>query len=111
MTGTEHEFKVAYESWKRFRRPQILFYFNDESFHLRSSKEAIQAARVLEFKEKFPDEGLWWDYSGESQFKDLIRSHLGVYLTGQHTDDRRSAENRDYQFGVSNIAWIETRLN
>jgi hypothetical protein len=114
MTGTEHEFKIAYESWKQFRRPQIMFYFNDGSYKPRNAKEAKQWARVLEFKEDFPDEGLWWNYSGESEFKDLIRSHIRNYVMHQvmhqQSDDTRSAASSDYQLGISNAAWIEARL-
>src|SRR6478736_9872121 len=27
-TGTEHEFDIAYQCWKRLRRPQLMLYFN-----------------------------------------------------------------------------------
>ena len=108
-TGTEHEFNMAYQSWKQFQRPQIMFYFNDESYKPRNSTEATQWAKVLEFKERFPSEGLWWNYAGESQFKDLIGAHLRDYLMRLQADEARSAASRDYQLGV-NAPWVDTRL-
>ena len=29
-SGTEHEYKLAYETWKKIGCPQIFFYFNEQ---------------------------------------------------------------------------------
>jgi hypothetical protein len=109
-TGTEHEFLKAYKSWKSFQRPQIMFYFNDKSYSPRNSTEASQWARVLDFKEAFPSEGLWWKYKGGNEFGRLLKSHLEFFIRSQQTDERRFASNRDFNLGLSNLAWVETRL-
>jgi hypothetical protein len=82
-SGTEHEFHIAYESWKRRGRPQIMFYFNQNPYTPRSKEEADQAGLVLEFKEAFPKEGLWWEYKGKAHFIDLVRDHLTQFIRNQ----------------------------
>src|ERR1700744_3087224 len=37
MTGTEHEFFKAYENWKAFKTPEIMFYFKDRSYKTQNS--------------------------------------------------------------------------
>jgi formylglycine-generating enzyme required for sulfatase activity len=80
MSGTEHEFGQAFESWKRNGRPQIFFYFNQKAYKPHSKEEADQWGWVLEFQRKFPPEGLWWKYTGPANFKDLLRQHLESFI-------------------------------
>jgi len=47
-----------------------------ESVTPKSSAETEQWGRVLEFREKFPKEGMWWPYRGKAQFEKLVRSYL-----------------------------------
>jgi hypothetical protein len=75
-TGTEHEFNLAYEAWQEKGSPQIFVYFNEQSYRPKSKAETEQWGRVLEFREKFPKEGLWWPYKGKVQFERLVRNHL-----------------------------------
>ena len=79
-TGTEHEFNLAYEAWQEKRSPQIFVYFNQKPYAPKSKAEAEQWGQVLEFKEKFPKEGLWWPYEGEAQFEKLVRNHLMSHI-------------------------------
>ena len=79
-TGTEHEFSQAYESWKNLGRPQILVYFNQKAYTPKSKAEAEQWGQVLDFRERFPKEGLWWPYRGKAQFEKLVRNHLMNYI-------------------------------
>ena len=79
-SGTEHEIARAFESWKANRRPEIMVYFNAKSYTPKSKAEADQWGRVLEFREKFPKEGLFWEYRGRAQFRDLVRIHLTNYV-------------------------------
>src|SRR5687767_9263893 len=79
-TGTEHEFSLAYEAWQEKGIPQIFVYFNDKSYTPKSKAETDQWGRVLEFREKFPKEGLWWPYKGKTQFEKVVRNHLTNYI-------------------------------
>jgi len=75
-SGTEHEFRLAYETWKQKGSPQIMVYFNQKPYNPKSREEADQWGQVLEFRQNFPKEGLWWPYKGKAQFEKLVRNHL-----------------------------------
>jgi small GTP-binding protein len=79
-TGTEHEFNLAYEAWQKNQTPQIFVYFNQKPYSPSSKAETEQWGKVLEFKDKFPKEGLWWPYKGKAQFEKLVRNHLINYI-------------------------------
>jgi hypothetical protein len=81
-SGTEHEFNLAYEAWKSSggRRPHIMMYFNKKAYTPKNKAEAEQWAKVLEFKERFPKEGLGWSYKSTTEFEHVFRSHLTNYL-------------------------------
>lgn len=83
QSGTEHEFQLAYDQWRHTRRPQIMFYFNQKSAAPKSKSETDQWGRVLEFKQRFPGEGLWWIYKNKAQFEDLLRNHLTQFIIRQ----------------------------
>ena len=79
-TGTEHEFQTAYKAWKNQSRPQVMVYFNQEPYAPQSREEIDQWGKVLDFREAFPKEGLWWPYRGTSEFEKLLREHLSNFL-------------------------------
>lgn len=81
-TGTEHEFSLAYEEWKKNERPQIFVYFNQKAYTPKSKGEIEQWGKVLDFRDRFPQEGLWWPYRGKAQFEKLVRNHLTNYIRG-----------------------------
>jgi len=83
-SGTEHEFKTAYEAWKKNQRPQIMFYFNEKA-HNPTLEEMPQWKKVLEFKRDFPKDGLWHSYKGKAQFEKYIRQHLTTLIL-QHAN-------------------------
>jgi hypothetical protein len=75
-SGTEHEFETAYRAWQLTKRPQVMMYFNQQPHTPQSKQETDQWGDVLEFRRKFPPEGLWWPYKGASRFATLLRTHL-----------------------------------
>jgi HEAT repeat protein len=83
QSGTEHEILCAFEAWRRNRRPQIMVYFNQQEYKLKSKEETDQQEQVLNFKRRFPKEGLWWEYNGETQFERLVRIHLTQFIRDQ----------------------------
>jgi hypothetical protein len=66
QSGTEHEIRLAYEAWKKHRRPQIMVYFNQKSCTPKSKAETDQWGQVLEFRESFPKDGLWGVIQGQN---------------------------------------------
>ena len=82
MTGTEHEFKEAYEAWKNNKnnKPHIMIFFNHKKYYPVNIKESEQQTAVLKFRENFPQEGLWWPYNGINNFKELVEDQIIRYL-------------------------------
>lgn len=77
---TEHEFGLAHQAWREKGRPQIFVYFNEKAYTPKSIAETEQWGQVLQFRERFPKEGLWWPYKGKIQFEKLVRNHLMNYI-------------------------------
>lgn len=77
-SGTEHEFKIAYERWKASGgvRPRIMLYFRNEPFFPRSSEENEQMGRVLAFRKMHEQEALFCEFGGEIDFERAVRRHL-----------------------------------
>jgi uncharacterized protein YegL len=85
QSGTQHEFEVAYQSWKRTGRPQIMMYFNQKPYMPKAKEETDQQGRVLAFRDSFPAEGLWWEYKGPIHFEKLLRNHLTQFILNHST--------------------------
>ena len=83
MTGTEHEFSAAYKSWQRNRRPEIMFYFNEKASTLASKEALDQRGKVLDFRNSFPEEGLYWPYNGKAEFLKHANDHLRKFIQQQ----------------------------
>ena len=94
QSGTEHEFRRAYNAWKQNRRPQIMVYFNQKPYAPKTKAETDQWGQVLDFQERFPKEGLWWPYKTRPQFEKLIRTHITTFLRQENplspNPDRKS---------------------
>ncbi|HEY6284762.1 MAG TPA: tyrosine-type recombinase/integrase, partial [Ktedonobacteraceae bacterium] len=91
-SGTEHEFRKAYQSWKRNGYPQIMVYFNQSCYTLTSKEEVDQLGQVLEFKQNFPREGLFWTYKGEDEFINIGRNHLSQYILKVTVPDSKTLD-------------------
>ena len=71
VSGTEEEFNIAYENWKVYGRPRILFYFSKASYRLKSDEELSQLSKVLSFKKKLWEKGLPHEYESPQEFADM----------------------------------------
>lgn len=105
-SGTEHEFQIAYQSWKTTGRPQIMVYFNQKPYMPSSKAETDQQGRVFEFKDTFPEEGLWWPYKGKFQFEKSVRNHLTQFIL--HRATLESAEAKSGSIEPETIVDAET---
>jgi hypothetical protein len=80
-SGTEHEFRLAYESWQKSGRPQVMIYFNQKPYPPpQTEEEVVQSGWLVEFKKTFPKEGLWWPYKGAANFEKVLRNHLSNFV-------------------------------
>ncbi|MBA3240737.1 MAG: HEAT repeat domain-containing protein [Acidobacteria bacterium] len=99
QSGTEHEFRLAYESWKQKGSPQIMLYFRQVSHEPGTDEERKQLRQVRLFRDSLPPEGLWWPYGDPLQFENLARKHLTNFirrvfpLPSQGADSGRSRDN------------------
>lgn len=79
-SGTQEEFNLAYEEWKRDNDLQICFYFSQAKYKLNSVSETEQNAKVLAFKEDLSRKGLVWEYANATAFPHVLRRHLTTML-------------------------------
>jgi hypothetical protein len=86
QSGTEHEFRRAYEAWQQRGRPHIMMYFNERPYKPKTRAEIEQWGQVLDFQSAFPPEGLWWPYKNKTHFEKLERRHLTQWLRQQRED-------------------------
>ncbi len=83
-SGTEEEFRSAYDSWQKTGRPKILFYFSEAPAPPpRSREEATQAMRVTDFRAELESRGLVWTYGESTSFQDVVRPHLHRLLMAE----------------------------
>ena len=83
-TGTEHEINLAFESWKKNHKPQILIYFKKEAVDL-DDIDADQISRVKSLQKEFQpggrfELGLYETFVKIDEFKDKLRQHLSLQL-------------------------------
>ena len=77
LSGTSEEFERAFNSYKKYNRPKIMFYFRTTAFYPRTSDEISQLGKVIEFKEKIKDLGvIYGEYENPLQFEREVREHL-----------------------------------
>lgn len=79
-SGTEEEFKLAYDEWKRDNKLHLTFYFSQAKYKLNSVDETEQNAKVLKFKQDLKSKGLSWDYPNAAAFASAVRPHLTSIL-------------------------------
>jgi hypothetical protein len=76
-SGTIEEFEQAYRMKKKYGRPHhILFYFKNAPFYLSAADEVDQFKKVLQFKERYRDLGLFWEYTTVDEFNKAVKGHL-----------------------------------
>ncbi|MEK6300382.1 MAG: TIR domain-containing protein [Acidobacteriota bacterium] len=76
-SGTEEEFERAYQLFKDFGRPKIMFYFRTTPFYSTDREELSQFRKVIAFRKKLEKLGvLFWQYDQPLTFERDVREHL-----------------------------------
>lgn len=76
-SGTGEEFERAYEYFRKYKRPKIMFYFRKTPFYPKDEKELSQIRKVLKFRKKLEKLGvLFWEYQQPIDFERDVREHL-----------------------------------
>ncbi|MGO9901768.1 MAG: tetratricopeptide repeat protein [Solirubrobacteraceae bacterium] len=95
QSGTEHELRMAWESWRQAGRPDVMVYFSAAPASPSTSTELEQWQRVLKFREQLPKEQLWWSYTTPVQFERLVRAHLEDVIVRRAAQAPPTPEPRD----------------
>jgi hypothetical protein len=76
-SGTGEEFQRAYELFKKYGRPKIMFYFRTTPFYTTDLTEVAQFRKVLKFRADLEKLGvLYWEYGTPLEFERNVREHL-----------------------------------
>jgi|WetSurMetagenome_2_1015567.scaffolds.fasta_scaffold115117_1 hypothetical protein len=76
-SGTGEEFQKAYDYFKKFNKPKIMFYFRTTPFFMRTTSEISQFNKVTKFRQKLEKLGvLYWEYENPLKFERNVREHL-----------------------------------
>lgn len=76
-SGTEEEFRLAFDRWQTTGKPQILLYFNvSANSPAKTVSDAEQQLLVAKFRAEIEAKGLVWEYDGAARFADVVRPHL-----------------------------------
>ena len=76
-SGTGEEFQRAFQLFKEYQRPRIMFYFRTTPFYTTDLHEISQFRRVVEFRRQLEKLGvLFWSYDKPITFERNVREHL-----------------------------------
>lgn len=99
-SGTEEEFKIAYERFKSHGDINIMFYFNNAPIPQDSDLE--QFLKVKEFKKKISDLGAYyWSYKSLNDFTKILREHLTSCILDLTSDSQTNLESEIPKSGPS----------
>ena len=94
-SGTEQEFRAAFESFTRQGKPWISFYFYSGPVQLRSREEREQYDKVCEFRDELEQKGVVGRYKkvrgSRDAFIDQVRVNL-ITLSGRLVDIPKNAD-------------------
>lgn len=76
ISGTEEEFRTAYESWKRTGQPQVLIYFKTTPVNMRSIEQLEQMRGVVEFRDQIKETLPYYEFESTNEFMNQLRRHL-----------------------------------
>jgi mannitol/fructose-specific phosphotransferase system IIA component (Ntr-type) len=75
-SGVQEEFETAYESWKMYNKPRIMFYFSQLPYVIQTDTEVQQIRKVIEFRREISRCGLYYEYKDIDEFENAARQHL-----------------------------------
>lgn len=76
QSGTEEEFRGAYERWRKHGAPWIVFYFNTKFEPAQGVDEYAQLDRVRAFRAELETKGITGEYNGAELFMSTVLTPL-----------------------------------
>lgn len=75
-SGTENEFRVAFECFKEHKKPKISFFFSQKKYALEDNEEIQQISKVITFQSELSELGIIERYDGLEDFADKVERCL-----------------------------------
>ncbi|UNK19615.1 hypothetical protein MNQ98_06175 [Paenibacillus sp. N3/727] len=106
-SGTEEEIEELLKMDK-----QVFVYFSDVAKQP-SQVNRNQYEKVLQFREKYQDRGIYWTYSRQEEFRDLLFNHLSMHFLKVTKDDESviKPENETSSLSIIGVAKDEVADN
>lgn len=95
-SGTEEEFRIAYEKRVQFPQLHILFYFSQIPYMPKNKEEIVQLGKVIAFKEELEQIGLIWNYYSIDEFTKMVQNHLSMILRNRFSPQGEVKESADF---------------
>lgn len=102
-SGTEEEIEIMLA-----KKRQVFLYFSDSPISP-SLLENDQHNKILEFKKKYTDKGIYYSYNTVEEFEEMFFAHLSQYFLSKKSVDEIKEANKP-KFKVVGID-IEDKLN
>lgn len=104
-SGTEEEFRIAYQRWEQDQNLPLMFYFCQAPFMPRRLDELDQMRKVLMFRQELQKKALIWDYADPKAFPAEIRKHLRKRVAGLLAPTATKAQPDDASIGALHGLW------
>jgi len=93
-SGTGEEFERAYNYFKKYQRPKIMFYFRNTPFYTTEIAGINQFRKVIRFRKNLEQLGvLFWEYDTPLEFERNVREHL-IRQVFQLTESKKNTIKR-----------------
>lgn len=106
-SGTGEEFDRAYNLYREFKRPKIMFYFRTSPFFPENLKDVSQIRQVLLFREKIRKLGVFYfEYDSPLEFERKVREHLVKRITRMAQAGRAEGAGMELEYptGATRVA-------
>jgi transcriptional regulator with XRE-family HTH domain len=108
-SGTEEEFRRAYERWKDSPESiALMLYFKDAPISP-SKLDINQLTEVKQFKQSLSEEGLYWTFQANDEFAKYLRLHLPRQAKAIREKKKKSgsSNSRDKEALISELKFSE----
>jgi hypothetical protein len=111
-SGTEEEYRTAYQKWQSNSAMPLMFYFCQKPFMPRRVDELEQMKLVLLFREQLEHKALVWEYDSPEIFESDIRKHLCLRMARvvQEQSKRRSSKAKPDQESIDDLRALWERM-
>ena len=91
--------------------PQIMIYFKEAEFLPRKKDELEQYGLVLQFRDEFPKEGLYWTFKDVTEFERRVRNHLTNFIRTRFDRTGAESESSPPQPGPPSVSDLDVEIS